>query len=180
MRAISFVAMVVIAAAGSAVSAQNFAQNSSHGNNNRVIRVQADLAILPTAIDEMLRYHPPVLHFRRTAMRDVELRGQTIREGDKVGVWYVSANRDEEVFRDPDRFDVGRTPNDHLSFGFGPHFCLGAALAHLEARVMFEELFQRLPDIAVVEPPVRLRANHIHGIKHLPVRFTPEARRTSA
>jgi cytochrome P450 len=143
-------------------------------------RVQADLAILPTAIDEMLRYHPPVLNFRRTAMRDVELRGEQIREGDKVSVWYPSANRDEEVFPDPDRFDVGRTPNDHLSFGFGPHYCLGAALAHLEARVMFEELFQRLPDIALAGPPVRLRANHIHGIKHLPVRFTPERRRTTA
>jgi cholest-4-en-3-one 26-monooxygenase len=143
-------------------------------------RVQADLGLLPTAIDEMLRYHPPVLHFRRTAVRDVVLRGQQIRDGDKVSIWYVSANRDEEVFPDPDRFDVGRTPNDHLSFGFGPHFCLGAALAHLEARVMFEELFQRLPDVALAGPPVRLRANHIHGIKHLPVRFTPEARRTSA
>jgi cholest-4-en-3-one 26-monooxygenase len=143
-------------------------------------RVQADLGLLPTAIDEMLRYHPPVLHFRRTAVRDVVLRGQQIRDGDKVSIWYVSANRDEEVFPDPDRFDVGRTPNDHLSFGFGPHFCLGAALAHLEARVMFEELFQRLPDVALAGPPVRLRANHIHGIKHLPVRFRPEARRTSA
>jgi cholest-4-en-3-one 26-monooxygenase len=143
-------------------------------------RVQADLGLLPTAIDEMLRYHPPVLHFRRTAVRDAVLRGQQIRDGDKVSIWYVSANRDEEVFPDPDRFDVGRMPNDHLSFGFGPHFCLGAALAHLEARVMFEELFQRLPDVALAGPPVRLRANHIHGIKHLPVRFRPEARRTSA
>jgi cholest-4-en-3-one 26-monooxygenase len=143
-------------------------------------RVQADLSILPTAIDEMLRYHPPVLNFRRTAMRDVELRGERIREGDKVSVWYPSANRDEEVFANPDRFDVGRTPNDHLSFGFGPHYCLGAALAHLEARVMFEELFQRLPDIGLAGPPERLRANHIHGIKHLPVRFTPERRRTTA
>jgi cytochrome P450 len=143
-------------------------------------RVQADLSILPTAIDEMLRYHPPVLYFRRTAMRDVDLRGAPIREGDKVSLWYVSANRDEEVFPDADRFDVGRTPNDHLSFGFGPHFCLGAALAHLEARVMFEELFARLPDVALAGPPERLRANHIHGIKHLPVRFTPEARRTVA
>jgi cytochrome P450 len=144
------------------------------------VRVERDLSLLPTAVDEMLRYHPPVLYFRRTAMRDVELRGQQIREGDKVTVWYVSANRDEEVFPDPERFDVGRTPNDHLSFGFGPHYCLGAALAHLEARVLFEELFRRLPDIALAGPPVRLRANHIHGIKHLPVRFTPEARRTTA
>ena len=143
-------------------------------------RLLADPGLIPTAVDEMLRYHPPVLHFRRTAMRDVELRGARIREGDKVSIWYVSANRDEEVFADPDRFDVGRTPNDHLSFGFGPHFCLGASLAHLEARVMFEELLRRLPDVTVAGPIDRLRANHINGIKHLPVRFTPEARRTSA
>ncbi len=143
-------------------------------------RVQHDPSLLPTAIDEMLRYHPPVLHFRRTAMREVELRGTRIREGDKVTIWYVSANRDEDVFPDPDRFDVGRTPNDHLSFGFGPHYCLGAALAHLEARVTFEELFRRLPDLALAGPPVRLRANHIHGIKHLPVRFTPDVRRSIA
>jgi cytochrome P450 len=92
----------------------------------------------------------------------------------------VSANRDEEVFPDPDRFDVARTPNDHLSFGFGPHYCLGAALAHLEARVMFEELFRRFPDVTLAGPPVRLRANHINGIKHLPVRLAPEARMTTA
>ena len=138
-------------------------------------RVQRDLSLLPTAIDEMLRYHPPVLHFRRTATRDVELAGARIREGDKVVLWYVSANRDEAVFPDPDRFDVGRTPNDHLSFGFGPHYCLGAALAHLEARVMFEELFERFPQLALAGPPVRLRANFIHGIKHLPVRLGPQA-----
>jgi cytochrome P450 len=143
-------------------------------------RLVADPGLIPTAIDEMLRYHPPVLHFRRTATRDVELRDAPIREGDKVTVWYVSANRDEDVFPDPDRFDVGRTPNDHLSFGFGPHYCLGASLAHLEARIMFEELLQRFPDVTVAGPIERLRANHINGIKHLPVRFTPEARRTSA
>jgi cytochrome P450 len=143
-------------------------------------RVVADPTLWPRAIDEMLRYHPPVLHFRRTAMRDVELRGVGIRAGDKVSVWYVSANRDEDVFPEPDRFDVGRTPNDHLSFGFGPHYCLGAALAHLEARVLFEELFARLPDIALAGPVVRLRANHINGIKHMPVRFTPPARRSTA
>ena len=143
-------------------------------------RLQGDPALLPTAIDEMLRYHPPVLHFRRTAMRDVTLRGEHIQEGDKVSIWYVSANRDEDVFPEADRFDVGRTPNDHLSFGFGPHYCIGAALAHLEARVLFEELFARLPDIDVAGPFVRLRANHINGIKHMPVRFTPAAGRTVA
>jgi len=143
-------------------------------------RLQKDLSLLPTAIEEMLRYVPPVLHFRRTATRDVRLRGADIKAGDKVTVWYVSGNRDEDVFPEPDRFDVGRTSNDHLSFGFGSHYCLGASLAQLEARLLFEELLTRLPDIAPAGPPERLRSNHIGGIKHLPVRFTPSARRSVA
>jgi cholest-4-en-3-one 26-monooxygenase len=136
-------------------------------------RLAADPTLWPTAVEEIQRWVTPVMHFRRTATRDVELRGQTIREGDKVTIWYVSANRDEAVFPHPDRFDVGRTPNDHLTFGFGPHYCLGAALAHLEIRIFLEEVLTRLPDVAPAGPPERLRANHIAGIKHLPVRFTP-------
>jgi cholest-4-en-3-one 26-monooxygenase len=136
-------------------------------------RLQADAALLPTAVDEILRWVTPVMHFRRTAERDVELAGQRIHAGDKVVVWYVSANRDEAVFPAPDRFDVGRAPNEHLTFGFGPHFCLGAALARLEIQVLLEELFRRLPDLAPAGPAVRMRGNHIAGIKHLPVRFTP-------
>ena len=137
-------------------------------------RLQADPSLLPTAADEILRWVAPVMHFRRTAERDVELGGQQIRAGDKVVVWYVSANRDAAVFPDPDRFDVGRTPNEHLSFGFGAHFCLGAALARLEIQVFFDELFRRLPDVAPAGPAVRMRGNHIAGIKHLPVAFTPD------
>ena len=136
-------------------------------------RLQADAALLPTAVEEILRWVTPVMHFRRTAERDVGLGGQEIRAGDKVVIWYVSANRDEQVFPLPDRFDVGRTPNEHLTFGFGPHFCLGAALARLEIQILLEELFRRLPDITPTGPAVRMRGNHIAGIKHLPVRFTP-------
>jgi len=136
-------------------------------------RLQADPALFPTSVDEILRWVTPVMHFRRTAERDVALAGQEIRAGDKVVVWYVSANRDERVFPDPERFDVGRSPNEHLTFGFGPHFCLGAALARLEVQILFEELFRRLPDVASAGPAVRMRGNHIAGIKHLPVRFTP-------
>ncbi|MGH7823100.1 MAG: cytochrome P450, partial [Candidatus Binatia bacterium] len=110
-------------------------------------RLLRDPALMPAAVEEMLRIVSPVMHFRRTATRDSELRGQTIREGDKVVMWYVSANRDEEVFPDADRFDVGRQPNDHLAFGLGTHFCLGNNLARLEIRVIFEELLRRLPDI---------------------------------
>jgi cholest-4-en-3-one 26-monooxygenase len=136
-------------------------------------RLQAEPALYGTLADEVLRWVSPVMHFRRTAERDTELGGQHIREGDKVVVWYASANRDEAAFPAPDRFDVGRTPNEHLAFGFGAHFCLGATLARLEIQVLFEELFRRLPDLAPAGPPVRMRGNHIAGIKHLPVRYTP-------
>jgi cytochrome P450 len=120
----------------------------------------------------MLRWVTPVMHFRRTARADTELDGQAISAGDKVVMWYVSANRDDAAFEDPDRFDVGRTPNDHVAFGAGgPHFCLGASLARLEARVMFEEMLTRFPDLEPAGAPHRLRSNFIHGIKELPVRL---------
>src|SRR5437773_844481 len=131
-------------------------------------------SLMPTAVEELLRWVTPVMYFRRTATRDVELRGQPIREGDKLTVWYGSANRDEEVFPHADRFDVGRTPNEHLAFGIGHHFCLGANLARLEIQIMFEELLRRLPDIELAGPVERLRSNFINGIKRMPVRFTPE------
>src|SRR5438445_675158 len=137
-------------------------------------RLLADPSLMPTAVEEMLRWVSPVMYFRRTATRDAELRGQPIREGDKLTVWYGSANRDEEVFPHADRFDVGRTPNDHLAFGIGHHFCLGANLARLEIQIMFEELLRRLPDIELAGPVERLRSNFINGIKRMPVRFTPE------
>jgi cholest-4-en-3-one 26-monooxygenase len=134
-------------------------------------RLQADLPLLTSAVEEMLRWVTPVMHFRRTARDDCEIAGQEIAAGDKVAIWYVSANRDERVFADPDRFDVERTPNEHVAFGAGgPHFCLGASLARLEARVMFEELLTRLPALEPAGPVRRLRSNFIHGIKELPVR----------
>jgi cholest-4-en-3-one 26-monooxygenase len=133
-----------------------------------------DRSLLPGAIDEMLRYASPVMYMRRTAPEDFELRGQTIREGEKMALWYISANRDEDVFEDPQRFDVTRSPNEYVAFGGGgPHFCLGANLAKLEIRVMFEELLNRLPDIARAGDIQRLRSNFINGIKHMPVKFTP-------
>ncbi len=143
-------------------------------------RLLADPGLLPTAIEEMLRWVTPVNQFQRTATRDVELAGVSIKEGDRVVLFYASANRDEAVFPDPQRFDVGRTPNEHLAFGIGPHFCLGANLARLEIRVMFEELLRRLPDMRLAGPVERLRSNFINGIKRMPVRFTPERRRAHA
>ncbi len=137
-------------------------------------RLIEDPSLMPTAVEEMLRWVSPLIYFRRTATRDTEVRTQPIREGEKIVMYYPSANRDEDVFEHADRFDVGRNTNPHLAFGGGGHhFCLGASLARLEIRVMFEELFRRLPDIEIAGPPRRLRSNFVNGIKHLPVRFTP-------
>ena len=140
-------------------------------------RLLADRSLLTPAIEEMLRYVSPVMNFRRQATADFELGGQKIRAGEKVVFFHASANRDETVFEQPDRFDVGRDPNPHMAFGGGgPHFCLGANLARLEIRVMFEHLLDRMPDLQAAGPAERLRSNFINGIKHLPVSFSPGAR----
>jgi cholest-4-en-3-one 26-monooxygenase len=137
-------------------------------------RLQHRPELLETAVDEIVRWVSPVMQFRRTATRDTELAGQSLREGDKVVIYYGSANRDERAFKDAGRFDVSRDPNPHVGFGIGVHFCLGASLARMEMRVMFEELFRRLPDLELAGPVKRLRSNFINGIKSMPVRFTPE------
>jgi cytochrome P450 len=139
----------------------------------QLAELRADRSLLPSAIEEMLRYWPPIHHFRRTTTCDVELRGQAIPKGDKVLMWYPAANRDESVFADPDRFDIRRQPNDHLSFGIGEHFCLGASLARLELRVMFEELLDHTSDIIPIAKPRRLRSNLINGIKEMQVELRP-------
>ena len=127
-------------------------------------------AHLAGAVEEILRWATPVLYFRRNATRDVELHGETIRAGDKISLWYISANRDEDVFDDPFRFDITRHPNPHIAFGGGgPHFCLGAQLARLEIRMLFEEMAKRYPRLEGLGAPDRLRSNFIGGIKHLPV-----------
>lgn len=131
---------------------------------------------LPGAVEELLRFAPPVLHFRRTATTDVELGGAQIRRGDKVAVFYPAANRDPEVFEEPDALRLGRARIPHLTFGIGPHFCLGNALARLQLRVLLRELLVRMPDLEPAGPVVRLRSNFINGIKRMPVRFTPQPR----
>ena len=139
-------------------------------------KLTSDFArVMPSAVEEIVRWASPVIHFRRTAARETELAGQKIEAGDKVVIFYNSANRDESAFNDPYRFDVTRSPNDHVGFGGGgPHFCLGANLARREISVMFDELFRRLPDIAINGEPDMLLSGFIHGIKRMPCRFTPE------
>ncbi|MFC6880154.1 MULTISPECIES: cytochrome P450 [Actinomadura] len=133
-------------------------------------RLRDDPSLLPSAIEEMLRFWPPVMDFRRTATRDVQLGDQHITRGQKVVVYHASANRDETVFPHPDHFDITRTPNDHVSFGFGPHFCLGAHLARTQMRAVFSEL---LPlTIKQTGEADRLASNFQNGLKHLPVSLT--------
>ena len=134
-------------------------------------KLLADPVLLPGAIEEMLRFIPPVVHFRRTATRDVELGGCRVGAGDKVVVFHVAANRDPAVFAEPDRFDIERSPNDHLTFGAGPHFCLGAHLARRQMTAMFSEALSRLSNLRLdpARPSERLLSNFQHGFKHLPV-----------
>ncbi|NUR83902.1 MAG: cytochrome P450 [Nonomuraea sp.] len=130
-------------------------------------RLRADPSLLDSAVEEMLRYWPPVMDFRRTATRPLTLAGQQISRGDKVVVYHASANRDPEVFEDPDRFDITRSPNDHVSFGFGPHFCLGAHLARVQLKAVFRELLGW--HVTLAGTPTRLTSNFQNGLKHLPV-----------
>jgi cytochrome P450 len=139
---------------------------------------QADLdGVTPTAVEEIVRLASPVIHFRRTVTHDgVRLGDHEFTEGEKVVLWYWSANRDEGVFDRPEEFDVRRAPNEHIGFGGpGPHYCLGAHLARREITVAFREVLTRLPDIHATAQPDRLLSGFINGIKHLPVEFTPTA-----
>jgi len=130
---------------------------------------------IPVAIEEMLRFKSPVITFRRTATQEIELRGQKIRKGDKLMVYYPSANRDEDIYEDPNTFDIERKNNHHLAFGVGEHFCIGTHLARLEARVMFEAILERMHDIEITGPVSYLRSNLIDGVKHIPMKFSTSA-----
>ncbi|WKX68777.1 cytochrome P450 [Streptomyces sp. XD-27] len=138
-----------------------------HPESDALLRERPELT--GSAVEEMLRFCPPVIHIRRTATRDVELGGRLIRRGEKVVVYHASANRDETVFPDPDRFDITRTPNDHVSFGYGPHFCMGAHLARVQMRAMLRSVLGGLPGLRRDGAPVRLTSNFQNGLKHLPV-----------
>jgi cytochrome P450 len=142
-------------------------------HRDQLARLRSDPELFKPAAEEMLRWATPVHHFRRTTTQETELAGTTIPAGAKVTTWFVSGNRDEEVFENPDAFDVGRTPNKHMAFGPGGiHHCMGAHLAKMEIRITFEELLKRVTDIELTGPPERLRSNFFNGVKRLPVRVT--------
>ncbi|CAM9496243.1 unnamed protein product [Discosporangium mesarthrocarpum] len=138
---------------------------------DQLARLVADPSLLDSAVEEILRFTSPVIHFMRTAVDDFEIGGQTIRKGDSVSLWYPSANRDEEVFDRPYEFDIGRNPNPHLAFGgYGPHFCIGAHLARTQLRAVFRELLPLLPKIEVAGDLVRMKNLHVGGYTALPIR----------
>ncbi len=144
---------------------------------DQLARLQADRSLMPGAIEEMLRWVSPIKNMARTMTRDVELHGETLRKGEKLLLLYPAANRDERVFDDPETFDITRSPNDHIAFGFGAHFCLGNRLARLELTTMFERLLDRLPDLALAtDDPLPTRdANFVSGYESMPVVFSPTA-----
>jgi cytochrome P450 family 142 subfamily A polypeptide 1 len=143
-------------------------------NRDQLRMLQNDMSLLPGAIEEMLRWATPVRNMNRTATRDVEVNGFTIRENDRVLLLYPSANRDDKVFADPFRFDITRSPNDHVAFGaYGRHHCLGAPLARLELRILFEELLTRLDDLQLATDLIEWRTgNFVLGPNSVPITFT--------
>ena len=132
-------------------------------------RLKNEPELIPTAVEEILRWHPPVMYFRRTATADCEVRGQTIKEDEKLCIYYTSANRDEDIFPHSNTFDITRQENHHLAFGVGEHFCLGASLARLEMQLLLEKLIEHMPDVRVTGDVRRLQSNFISGYKSIPV-----------
>jgi cytochrome P450 len=134
-------------------------------------RLQRDPSLLPKAVEEVVRWTSPIIHFARTAADDFELRGRRIRKGDALALFYPSANRDEEIFKDPFSFRIERHPNRHLGFGVGEHFCLGAHVARLELQVAYKHLLPRIEEIELAGPVERLHSSLVGGVKHLPIRY---------
>jgi cytochrome P450 len=140
-------------------------------NPDQLTKLQENPELIPWAVEEFLRFASPVYHFRRTATKDVEIHGQSIKSGEKIVTWFASGNRDSSIFERANKFDVTRNPNEHMTFGRGgPHMCLGNALARIELRVMFEDLISRIDSMELTGPVDYLRSNFVHGIKRMPVR----------
>ncbi|OBB00604.1 cytochrome [Mycolicibacterium fortuitum] len=162
----------IIAAAGHDTSSASISggMHALLQNPDQLARLQNDMSLMPLAVEEMVRWTTPVKEFMRTAQQDYEIRGVRVEKGESVLLSYVSGNRDEEVFVDPFRFDVGRDPNKHIAFGYGVHFCLGAALARMEINSFFSELLPRLRSVELAGVPQHMATTFVGGLKHLPVR----------
>jgi cytochrome P450 len=164
----------IIAAAGHDTSSASISggMHALLQNPDQLARLQNDMSLMPLAVEEMVRWTTPVKEFMRTAQQDYEIRGVRIAKDESVLLSYVSGNRDEDVFVDPFRFDVGRDPNKHIAFGYGVHFCLGAALARLEINSFFSELLPRLRSAELAGEPQHMATTFVGGLKHLPVRYS--------
>jgi cytochrome P450 len=171
VEAISYFVIIATAGHDTTSSAMAGGLQALIENPDELARLRRDPAVLPTTVDEMIRWVSPVKHFMRTATADYELGGRKIAAGDWLMLSYVSANRDEAVFEEPFRFDIGRKPNRHLAFGFGVHFCLGAQLARNELRALFSELAPRLEHVEFDGPPSLTRTTFVGGLKSLPIRY---------
>lgn len=174
MQTISYYVIAATAGHDTTASAMAGGLHALIEHPDQLARMQADPSLVATAADEMIRWVTPVKHFMRTATADHQVRGRTIRAGESVLLSYPSANRDEEVFDDPFRFDIGRSPNKHLSFGFGVHYCLGAMLARMELKALYTELVPRLRSVELAGDPKLMKTIFVGGLKSLPIRYEVE------
>jgi cholest-4-en-3-one 26-monooxygenase len=173
---LSYFALMIIAGNETTRNATTGGLYAFIDNPDQWARLKRDPALVPKAVEEIVRWTSPVIQFTRKATEDTDLAGQKIREGDEVALFYPSANRDESVFAAPNKFDIGRYPNQHIAFGIGEHFCLGANLARLELQVMFRQLAERVDAVELTGPIQRMRSSFVGGIKHMPVRIKVRAR----
>jgi cytochrome P450 len=140
-------------------------------NQDQLRKLQADPSLMPAAIEEVVRWTTPIIHFGRTATQDIVIRDKQLKAGDAVALFYPSANRDEDVFEDADKFRIARSPNRHLGFGVGEHFCLGAHIARLEMAIAYKHLIPRIDEIELAGPVDRLSSSLVGGVKRLPIRY---------
>jgi cytochrome P450 len=175
MQTISYYVITATAGHDTTASAMAGGLLALMENPDQMERLKNDPSLMNTAVDEMIRWVAPVKHFMRTATEDYEVRGTVIKKGQSVLLSYPSGNRDEDAHPDPFRFDVGRSPNKHLSFGFGVHYCLGAMLARMELKALFKELLPRLNHVELAGDPKWMKTIFVGGLKTLPIRYEVSA-----
>ena len=173
----SYFALLIIAGNETTRNATTGGLHAFINNPDQWAKLKRDPALIPTAVEEIVRWTSPVIQFTRKATADTEIHGHKIRAGDLLALFYPSANRDESVFAAPNHFDITRYPNHHIAFGIGEHFCLGANLARLELQVMFRQLAERLESVEMAGPIQRMRSSFVGGIKHMPVRLRVHPRK---